>query len=121
MLIIWPSGIGNGLRPRLITSLNWKLWPTRKDGRYNPMLKRRFFGLTYAFGYENVHYLFRKEQSFYKEPQFDLIGIGPGLAWDIGCNFGLWSLYASANGYHVVAFDLSRYCLLYTSPSPRDS
>lgn len=73
------------------------------------MLKRRFFGLTYAFGYENVHYLFRKEQSFYKEPQFDLIGIGPGLAWDIGCNFGLWSLYASANGYHVVAFDLSRY------------
>ena len=31
----------------------------------------------------------------------------PGVMWDVGCNVGLYSLYAASLGWRVIAFDLS--------------
>jgi FkbM family methyltransferase len=41
------------------------------------------------------------------KPDLDLPVVSNGLAWDIGCNIGLWSIAAAQAGARIHAFDIS--------------
>jgi FkbM family methyltransferase len=42
-----------------------------------------------------------------------------GNVWDVGCNVGIFSLYAASQGHQVVAFDISRKAIRLLEKSAR--
>jgi len=73
------------------------------------MIFKSFFGCKFRLGLENLHYLFLNED-FLTEPEYTLpLSRGEGIFWDVGCSFGLWSVFWGRNlpGAKVTAFDLS--------------
>ena len=47
--------------------------------------------------------------------------VQPHLVLDLACGTGSLSMLLAGRGYRVIGADLSEDCLLYTSPSPRDT
>jgi hypothetical protein len=78
----------------------------------------KFLTRRMKIGWSNLHYLLLHEADILKDPQFNYLRSDHTLFWDVGCSFGLWSLYAAAwsdNPFsrvstlspRVIAFDLS--------------
>src|SRR5882762_8683653 len=71
-------------------------------------IKRSAFGVACYFdSRDTVAYWLMTRSALESERISSIMGSGSGLAWDVGCNIGIYSLLMASRGRPVVAFDLS--------------
>lgn len=82
-------------------------------------IKRRIYGsvICYVDSRDTVHYWLMTKGILEGEKISDVLGSGSGLAWDVGCNIGIFSLLMASKGRPVVAFDLSERAIQYVKKS----
>ena len=83
-------------------------------------IKRRAFGLICYFdSRDTVHYWLMSKGALESEKIVEVLGSGSGLAWDVGCNIGIYSLLMASRGRPVVAFDLSQKAVDFVKKSAK--
>ena len=76
-------------------------------------IPRKIHGLKIYFDFrDNPAYIASSAERLQCSPEFEIIASFAGkMIWDIGCNVGLFSLYASSLGCPVISFDISSKAL----------
>lgn len=74
------------------------------------MLFKNLWGMKFYLGWENAHYLGKRELDFMREPHFMFMeDYKPASVWDVGCSVGFFTLFAARTNpaAFVTSFDLS--------------